>query len=317
MRCTVCRGQAVIDIPRHHSAFCRDHFFEHFRSQVRRAIREWDMLAPGQRVLVAVSGGKDSLALWDVLLDLGYQADGLYLDLGIGDYSCRSLEACQRFAQEHGATLHVVAVEEQYGLPVPQLARANRRATCAVCGTTKRYTFNRTARQLGYDVRATGHNLDDEAAALLGNLLHWNVDYLARQAPVLPARDGLVKRIKPLYRLGERETAAYAVLRRIDYVVDECPHAVGAKELLYKEALNLIERQSPGSKQSLLFGFLEKGRQFFGIYEPPPLRPCAECGEPTTAQVCAQCRLVRRAREAVAALKPLRRDAPADGEEER
>ena len=305
MRCTKCRSQeACLEVRRHNAAYCEGCFLDFFRDQVVRAIEHEKMFRRDDRVLVAVSGGKDSLALWDVLLDLGYQADGLYLDLGIGDYSCRSLEACQRFAQEHGATLHVVAVEERYGLPVPQLARANRRATCAVCGTTKRYTFNRTARQLGYDVLATGHNLDDEAAALLGNLLHWNVDYLARQAPVLPARDGLVKRIKPLYRLGERETAAYAVLRRIDYVVDECPHAVGAKELLYKEALNLIERQSPGSKQSLLFGFLEKGRQFFGIYEPPPLRPCAECGEPTTAEVCAQCRTVRRAREAVAFISP-------------
>ncbi|HXG42756.1 MAG TPA: ATP-binding protein [Dehalococcoidia bacterium] len=305
MRCIVCRAQAVVDIPRHRSAFCRDHFFAYFENQVRRAIRDWEMLAPGQRVLVAVSGGKDSLALWDVLLQLGYEAHGLYLDLGIGDYSRQSREACQRFAQERGAVLHVVVVQEEQGLPVPQLARANRRPTCAVCGTVKRYSFNRAARQLGYDVLATGHNLDDEAAALLGNLLHWNVDYLARQAPVLPARDGLVKRIKPLYRLGERETAAYAVLRRIDYIVDECPHAVGAKELLYKEALNLIERQSPGTKQSLLFGFLERGRSFFQAYEPPPLHPCAECGEPTTAQVCAQCRIVRRARETVAVIAPL------------
>ncbi len=296
MWCIKCRQRAAVDIPRHHAAFCREHFLEYFEGQVRRAIGEWGMLSPGERVLVAVSGGKDSLALWDVLLRLGYEAHGLYLDLGIGEYSQLSGEKCRQFAQERGAILHVVRVVEEFGATIPALSRAARRPVCAVCGTTKRYTFNRTARELGYQVLATGHNLDDEAAALLGNVLHWGLDYLARQAPVLPAREGLVKRIKPLYRLGERETAAYAFLRGIDYVVDQCPNAVGAKELLYKEALNLIERQSPGTKQAFLFGFLERGKEFFKAYKPPPLRPCQRCGEPTTAPVCVQCRLVERAR---------------------
>ena len=73
----------------------------------------------------------------------------------------------------------------------------------------------------------TGHNLDDEAAVLMGNVLHWHTDYLARQAPMLPARDGFPKKAKPLVRLTERETAAYCVIRGIDYLVDECPMAVG------------------------------------------------------------------------------------------
>ncbi|HXF51613.1 MAG TPA: ATP-binding protein [Dehalococcoidia bacterium] len=296
MRCIKCRGKASVDIRRHNSAFCREHFFEYFENQVRRAIDEYDMMRPADRVLVAVSGGKDSLALWDVLLRLGYRADGLYIDLGIGEYSAESKRLTQKFAAERGATLHVVTVAEEFGHPVPELARAVRRVPCAACGTTKRYTFNRTARELGYDVLATGHNLDDEAAALLGNLVHWNMDYLARQCPALPAGNGLVKKVKPLYRLGERETASYAVLRGIDYMVDECPHAVGNQQLQYKEALNLMERDSPGTKHALLFGFLEKGRPHFQAPDLPPLRACDECGEPTTAPVCNQCRLVARAR---------------------
>src|SRR5262249_59968693 len=81
---------AVIDIRRHNTAFCRDCFLHHCREQVRRAIDEYSMIGPGERVLVAVSGGKDSLALWDLLRELGYDADGLYLGLGIGDYSDES-----------------------------------------------------------------------------------------------------------------------------------------------------------------------------------------------------------------------------------
>lgn len=305
MRCIKCRGKASVDIRRHNSAFCREHFFEYFENQVRRAIDEFGMMRPEDRVLVAVSGGKDSLALWDVLLRLGHRADGLYVDLGIGAYSTESRRCCETFAARRAVTLHIVNVAGAFGHSVPDLARAVRRVPCAACGTTKRYTFNRTARELGYDVLATGHNLDDEAAALLGNLIHWNMDYLARQSPALPSGNGLVKKVKPLYRVGERETASYAVLRGIDYIVDECPHAVENQQLQYKEALNLMERDSPGTKHALLFGFLERGRPRFQAPELPPLRACDQCGEPTTAPVCQQCRLVARAHDFYERLEPV------------
>ena len=98
MRCKRCRGQAVIEVRRHNAAFCRDCFLHYVGQQVTRAISKYRMLGHTDRVLVAVSGGKDSLALWDLLLDLGYQADGLYLSLGIGAYSERSKAVCQEFA---------------------------------------------------------------------------------------------------------------------------------------------------------------------------------------------------------------------------
>ena len=55
-----------------------------------KAIDDFDMLQPTDRILVAVSGGKDSLAVWDMLIEAGYQADGLYIGLGIGEYSDES-----------------------------------------------------------------------------------------------------------------------------------------------------------------------------------------------------------------------------------
>lgn len=298
MRCIKCRGTASVEVRRHNSAFCRDHFLEYFENQVQRAIHEQRMFGPEDQVLVAVSGGKDSLALWDVLLRLGYRADGLYIDLGIDEYSRASREKSAAFAEARGAALHVVQVEEEYGFTVPLLASHTRRVPCSACGMTKRHMFNRIARDRGYSVLATGHNLDDEAASLLGNLLRWQTDYLARQHPVLPAeQDGFVKKVKPLYRLTERETAAYAILTGIDYIVEECPNAVGARSLLYKEALNLLERESPGTKHQLYLGFLEKGRPAFRqAGERPELHPCSQCGEPTTSEVCAFCRLVEQAR---------------------
>lgn len=300
MKCRVCRGGAVIEVRRHNAAFCRDHFLHHCREQVRKAVDGRKMFGPDASVLVAVSGGKDSLMLWDVLLELGYRAEGCYIGLGIGEYSDESRALCERFAADRGAALHVVDLVTEYGYDIPTGARAARRATCATCGLSKRYVMNDTAIRLGVDVLATGHNLDDEAAVLFGNLMHWNTDALARQMPVLPAADGFVRKVKPLIRLAERETAAYAVLRGIDYIVEECPMVAGNTGLRYKESLNAIEATSPGTKHQLYFGFLEKGLPAFldardrSAEDGEPavdVHPCERCGAPTTADVCAFCRL--------------------------
>lgn len=290
MRCTRCGAPAVIEVRRHNAGYCRACFEHVFRGQVERAIAKWHMLDADERVLVAVSGGKDSLALWDVLLDLGFAADGLYLGLGIGSYSDRSAEVTRAFAASRNATLHVVDLAEDYGFDIPTAGRKGSRSTCAVCGLSKRYVFNRAALDRGYDVIATGHNLDDEAATLLGNTLRWQTEYIARQSPVLPAKDGMVKKVKPLFRLSELETAAYAFLRGIDYVVEECPLVAGNTQLRYKDAMNAIESTSPGTKSQFLFGYLDRGRALFTAADDAELTTCASCGQPTTGRFCAFCR---------------------------
>ena len=298
MKCVTCRGPAIIDVRRHNANFCAEHFVEQCRRQVTKAIDEFDMLRPGDRILVAVSGGKDSLAVWDLLRELGHDADGLYVGLGIGDYSDTSGAHARRFAEERGLNLVEVDLRTTYGYDIPDGARAARRAPCSACGLSKRHVFDQAALDGGYDVLVTGHNLDDEAAVLFGNTLHWHTEYLGRQYPVLAARDGFPKKVKPLVRLTERESAAYCVIRGIDYLVDECPMSAGNRHLVYKEALNDIERASPGAKHAFYFGFLARASDRFTAEaeaERLELTACVSCGAPTTSEVCAFCRLVERA----------------------
>jgi uncharacterized protein (TIGR00269 family) len=298
VKCRRCKAHAIIEVRRHNAGFCRDCFVRHCGEQVRRAIEEFDMIRPGERVLVAVSGGKDSLGLWHLLRELGYDADGLYIGLGIGDYSDRSGEYARAFAHEHGWKLLEVDIPETYGFDIPDGSRAARRAPCSACGLSKRHLFNQAAIDHGYDVLATGHNLDDEAAVLFGNVLRWDASYLGRQHPVLPATEGFARKVKPLIRLGERELAAYCVVQGIDYIVEECPMAVGNRHLGYKEALNDIEERSPGSKAAFLFGFLEHAHDRFApdaAEEREELQRCTSCGAPTPGDICAFCRMRGRA----------------------
>lgn len=297
MKCRVCRQPAVIDVRRQNANYCPDHFQRMCRDQVAKAIDEFAMVQPGERVLVAVSGGKDSLALWDLLRELGYDADGFCITLGIGEYSQRSTEVTRAFADERGWPLEVVDLRAEHGFDVPTAAHVTKRVPCSACGLSKRHLFDDAARRGGYDVVATGHNLDDEAAVLFGNVLRWDAEYLGRQLPVLPERHGFPRKVKPLVRLGERETAAWCVLRGIDYVVEECPMAAGNKHLGYKAALNDIEAQSPGSKHAFYFGFLKEASALFAArtaQEAEGLGSCATCGAPTTGDVCAFCRLQER-----------------------
>ena len=159
--------------------------------------------------------------------------------------------------------------------------------------------MNRIARDLGYAVLATGHNLDDEAAVLFGNTINWLGEYLLRQGPVLPESPGLARKVKPLFRFYEREMTAYALLRGIEYIYEECPYAVGSKTIYYKELLNQLETERPGAKLNFYLRFLEARDQgLFAEREEiqAELNPCPKCGQPTSAPgLCSFCRLMERA----------------------
>lgn len=302
MRCRKCGNQAVIDMRQHKLSLCEEHYPEWVVQQTERIIHKYRMFTHEDRILVAVSGGKDSLALWDILLKLGFNADGMYIDLGIDgsvNYSAQSKAKAQAFAAQHPeSSLIVVNIPELYGENISEVTKRRKRTKrpCSVCGLIKRHEMNRITRDSGYDVLATGHNLDDEAAVLFGNVMHWQVGYLQRQGPVLPADGhGLARKVKPLCRFYEKEMAAYTLLNGIDYIYDECPHSRGATSLTHKETLNQMEHRSAGTKLHFYVNFLraKKEGMFSKEERPiPEMHACAKCKQPTTADVlCSFCRL--------------------------
>lgn len=296
MRCSKCSGEAIINLRSYRLALCRDHFLERFNETVKKTIKNYKQLDKEDRVLVAVSGGKDSLALWDVLLDLGYQAEGLYIDLGIKKegYSKISKEKALSFAKQKGASLKVLDIKKEYGLSLTQAARKNPRSLCSVCGIIKRHEMTRVAVEDDYDVLATGHNLDDEVGVLLGNLLRWNLELIGRQAPRLEAwHPNLKPKVKPLCLLTERETATYALTKGIDYVYElECPFSLNSPSLVIKEAVNRIEERSPGTKLYFYKKFQTHRSLFAGKEKTMDLGECKICGSPSLSDRCAFCRLI-------------------------
>ncbi len=307
MKCHACGARASIHLRQHRLVLCREHFLEWILVQTARFIKKYRMFPPDARLLAAVSGGKDSLSLWDALWRLGYRVDGLYIHLGIEagiGYSDASEAAARRFAEERGLALHVINLEGSYGESIPQMAARTQRGKlrpCAVCGLVKRYLMNRYALEHGYEALVTGHNLDDEVGVLYNNMLNWQMDLLRRQYPVLEGGEGFVRKAKPFCRFYERETAAYAILRGIDYIEEECPFSEGSTLLECKAVLNRMEADHPGMKLNYYVGFLRARAQMFGAAEETtregaegvPMRRCPSCGQPTQAAgLCGFCKLI-------------------------
>ncbi|RMH08873.1 MAG: TIGR00269 family protein [Aquificota bacterium] len=291
-RCAKCEKKAFVFLLQHRLSLCKEHYIEWYIQRVESTIREFRMFGKKDRVLVAVSGGKDSLSLWDALLQLGYNADGLYINLGIGEYSQKSQALCERFASTRSAKLYTVNLSQEIAT-IPEIKNIENRPACSFCGQLKRYYMNYYAKKLGYSVIATGHNLDDESATLLSNLLNWQVEYLARQFPVLEEGKGFVRKVKPLCKFTEKENALYAFARGIEYIEEECPFAEGASSIEYKTLLSKVEEGSPGTKLRFYTGFLKRLRPLL-TEKKVELRPCKVCGEPTSAEVCSVCRLRER-----------------------
>ncbi|WP_448583623.1 TIGR00269 family protein [Thermocrinis sp.] len=292
-KCAKCSEKGVIYLPQHRLALCKTHYLEWFENRVEKTVKTFSMFSKKDDILVAVSGGKDSLGVWHALWALGYKVDGLYINLGIGEYSELSEKKAKAFADKIGRKLHVVSLKENIA-DIPTLKELQDRPACSICGTLKRYYMNLTAKKLGYSVIVTGHNLDDECAVLMGNVLSWNIEYLVRQYPVLEEGNGFVRKVKPLCLVSEKESAMYAFLSGIDFVEDECPYSVGASSINYKLLMSKIEEESPGTKLRFYLEFIRKVRPMLAIKKDLHLRPCQVCGEPTTSDVCSVCRLRMR-----------------------
>ena len=303
MKCKICKAQAVVALKSHNAAFCADCYKDFFARQVARGIKgapgpdgrhETPLFTRDERILVALSGGKDSLALMLELSRQGYDVTGLFVDLAIPGSSSVARAVVERFCALHGLRLHVADMAAG-GLAIPLVKERLTRPVCSVCGKIKRHVFNRAALEGGYDAIATGHNLDDEVARLFSNTLRWDTAYLSDQGPLLPAQPGFARKVKPLWRLTEFETANYAFLMGIEHHHAPCPYSPGASFTTLKGVLQRLEAAMPGRKLDFYQGFLARGKAAFRREEEragTPLAPCTACGSPTSSgDLCGVCRI--------------------------
>jgi len=261
--------------------------------KVRETITEYGLMKKKNKVVVALSGGKDSTSVLYILKGLGYDVHGLMIDLYLGEWSDIHRENMKRFCGELDVPLTVVDLKDEIGQGIcfvkAVLAKRRGLTGCTVCGIVKRWILNRWARKLDADIIVTGHNLDDEAQNVLMNFLKGNVSLGAGMGPVTgDVNEGFVQRVKPLFFVPESEIMRYSKGKGFDILYDRCPCAFGTYRVDTREWM--IENMGDKDKLKVVEGFMgtvggmKKGERKF--------RKCEKCGEVSRGRVCKFCEIV-------------------------
>ena len=139
MICKRCKSAtAIISLPSHNTGFCENCFRDFFSAQVARGIETGKLFTHEDRILVALSGGKDSLSLMLELSRQGYDVTGLHIDLGIPGTSEIVRGVIERFCGRHGFKLIVKEMAKE-GLAIPLVKQRLKRPVCSACGSGTSY----------------------------------------------------------------------------------------------------------------------------------------------------------------------------------
>ena len=261
------------------------------RRQVEETIVEYKLLKKSDKIVVALSGGKDSTSILYILKNLGYDVHGLMIDLYLGEWSDVHRENMRKFCLENNIPLTVVDLRKELGQGIcfikVVLKKKKGLTGCSVCGVVKRWVLNKWARKLGGDVLVTGHNLDDECQNVLMNFLKGNLVLGVRSGPKTGRAGyaGFVQRVKPLFFVPESEIRRYAKRKGFDILYDRCPCAFGTYRVETRDWMSNI---SDAEKLKIVSGFMDLDLKGDG----KELRKCVECGEPSSGEVCGFCEIV-------------------------
>ncbi|MBS3166264.1 TIGR00269 family protein [Candidatus Woesearchaeota archaeon] len=302
MKCSKCLQKSVIELQ--HGGLCKNHFITYFEDKVFKTIHKYRLIDRNDSICVAASGGKDSLSV--LYLTKKYLQENkfpcdlftLLIDEGIENYREKTVKDLQKFCKEHQIRLEIVTTKKEFGYTLdeayPKINKDLNKKPCNICGVWRRYLINKHARNLGATKLITGHNLDDEAQAIVMNLFKANTGLAAHLGPIsgIEGQKGFVQRVKPLYFCTEKETRLYALLKNFVIEFTECPYAKEGYRSQIQSMLNEFEQKYKGTKQGIISSFLatlpllkehEKNNK-------NEIKQC-KCGEPANQEVCNACKI--------------------------
>ena len=325
MHCSYCEKPAVIYRRYEGRALCRRHFIHSFERIVKRTIRENHLIDRKKHIAVGLSGGKDSCALLYILHSITKDRPNIALSAilvneGIKGY--RTEKHAKAICKKLKVQLHIAYFKKEWGKTLDDLMNAERKRgtaghlrlsdntekkstasdnlkACTYCGTMRRFLINKTAREIGADTVAIGHNLDDEAQAIMANYIRGDLLRGVRLgANAFSIEDPrFIPRIKPLREVPEKEVAVYAMLKGLNADFGECPYAEQSFRWDVRNILNDLETKYPGTKYSVLRTFDRIKPALVATTKTSTsagIGTCKLCGEPASKDVCKVCELMAR-----------------------
>lgn len=250
-----------------------------------------------ERILVALSGGKDSSVTAYLLKKFGYNIEGFHIDLGMGDYSKKCLDSVKKLCNDFGIKVHLYDIKKEMGSSMCYIrAKVQNEKkglkNCAICGVIKKWIMNREARKLKVDKIATGHNLDDEVQTFLINIFKGSPELSAGSGAITKnVKDKkFITRIKPLFYIAEEDIRKYSKEKKLPVVYKKCPCALDSYRIQMREFVNTLtkkEKQDIIKKFEKLINKIKKDKSVKINY-------CEKCGEPSRNKICKMCELVKK-----------------------
>jgi uncharacterized protein (TIGR00269 family) len=315
--CFRCGKKAVAYLPYSDQSLCETHFTYSVERRAKRTIREYKMLDGAKHIAVAVSGGKDSQVLLHLLHEIAspmkIKLTAVLINEGIKGYREKVIPEAEKLCKELGVPLEVIFFKKEFRHSLDDIMKLKRKgksdgsgdksgksstrtdASCTYCGVLRRWLLNKAAKEIGADRLALGHNLDDMVQSYMMNILR-NEQSLMRFNPVggEVGDETFVMRIRPLFRIPEKEIALYAVLKGFKSTFIECPYVTEGFRPYVRNFINDLESKYPGTKFKLLNSYLSTKDAITKTAGKEMREPnsCVNCGEPTSGKICKCCELV-------------------------
>ncbi len=300
MDCTKC-GNSNIIIKKEQSGqyLCKDCFIESIEKKVIKTVRKERLLDKGDKVLVALSGGKDSVTALQILNSFRemniIDICAVTVDEGIDNYRQDGVDIAIRHAKRLGIEHKVVSLKDSYGITLDEIMqKPNHKGSCSYCGVFRRTIINKAAREMGATKIATGHNLDDEVQAIMMNYLEGNTDNLTKLGAKTESKaEEFTVKIKPLREIPEREIGLYVVAKELEVHFASCPYAQQSFRGEVSEVINKLNESHPTIKYSTLRGYDKIKNALKDDFKKDYSHGrCVKCGEPAANKLCKACSFI-------------------------
>jgi uncharacterized protein (TIGR00269 family) len=296
--CSKCKKPAITFIRYNGTHLCKDHFIEYFERRVKKDIKKQGRIEGSNKIGVAISGGKDSTVVLNLIHDIfskrpNIDLYGITVDEGIKGYRSESIGYAKKNCDKLGIEHHIISFNKIFGKDMDKIAlMKNELGECSYCGVFRRVCLNNKAKEIGIEKLVTGHNLDDMSQSILMNFVNGDMQKLARLGPHKKVQPGLVPRTFPLRVIPEKEVALYAILKNIEYHDAECPYSTRALRSEFRDIIDSLEYKNPGTRHSILNSYGRIKDLLLKKYPPVELNKCLKCGEPTSQMMCKTCILI-------------------------
>lgn len=213
-----------------------------------KACADYGLIADGDHILVGLSGGKDSLALVELLGKRAqifvprFRVTALHVRVRERAY-LSDMSALEQFCRAYGVPLVVK------GTAIGEVPGAGKKDPCFLCAWYRRKVLFETAQELGCNKIALGHHKDDIVETLLMNLLFQGA--FATMPPCLPMEKMPISLIRPLCLIEEKDLVRYAEMRAYPKQTRLCPFEKASSRAEVKQLLTALERLNPNVRDSL------------------------------------------------------------------